>query len=60
MEKIEIIANIGKDDLIQGIITLVKVSEYGYYKTEIMNDDREYVIKLPKTLNDKINNLFNK
>ena len=60
IEKFASILKISKDSLVQGIITLVQVKEYWYYKTEIMtDDDREYVIKLPKSLNDKINNLFN-
>ena len=60
IEKFASILKISKDSLVQGIITLVQVKEYWYYNTEIMtDDDTEYENKIPKSLNDKINNLFN-
>lgn len=53
------ILKISKDGLVQGIITLVQVDGIWYYKTEIMtDDDREYVIKITDTLNEKINKLI--
>lgn len=53
------VLKISKDGLVQGIVTLAKVDGTWYYKTEIMtDDDREYVIKINDSLNDKINKLF--
>ena len=53
------IQKVSKDNLIQGIITLAKVNNHWVYKTEVMtDDDREYVIKIIDSLNDKINNLY--
>lgn len=46
---------VSKDGLVQGVTTLAKVKGNWYYKTEIMTDnDREYVLNIPKTLNEKI------
>jgi len=63
-DEIEMFASIQKvsnDKLISGIISLAYCKDYWYYKTEIMNDfDEEYVIKLPKSLNQKINDLLKK
>ena len=54
------ILKISKDNLIQGIITLARINDTWYYKTEVMtDDDREYVIKITDSLNDKINDLIN-
>ena len=54
------IEKVSKDNLIKGRTNFVNYQDSFYWKTEIMtDDDREYVIKLPKSLNDKINNLFN-
>ncbi|MBQ3511355.1 MAG: hypothetical protein IJA30_03570 [Bacilli bacterium] len=47
---------VSKDGLVQGIVTLAQVDGNWYYKTEVMtDDDKEIVIELEKTLNDKIN-----
>ena len=55
------IVKISKDGLVQGLIVLAKVDDNWYYKTEVMNEnDREYVIKLSKPINEKINNLMDK
>lgn len=49
------ILKVSKDGLVQGVTTLAKVKGNWYYKTEIMTDnDREYVLDIPKTLNEKI------
>ena len=50
---------VSKDGLVQGIVTLAQVDGNWYYKTEVMtDDDKEIVIELEKTLNDKINALL--
>lgn len=50
------ITKISKDKTIFALISLAKVNNTWYWKTETMtDDDQEYVIKLPKSLNDKIN-----
>lgn len=55
------ILKISKDGLIQGIVNLVQVDGNWYYKTEVMTDDnKEYVIKIQDSLNEKINNLVSK
>ncbi len=55
------ILKVSKDGLVQAIIVLAKVDDVWYYKTEIMtDDDREYVVKITDSLNDKINNLMYK
>ena len=60
IDKFADILKISKDGLVQAIITLVQVDGVWFYKTEIMtDDDREYVIKLSNSLNEKINNLLN-
>ena len=49
------ILKVSKDGLVQGVTTLAKVKGNWYYKTEVMtDDDREYVLDIPKTLNEKI------
>ena len=61
-DDIEMFASILKvsdDELVQGIITLVRVNNKWYYKTEVMtDDDREYVVEVIESLNDKINLLI--
>lgn len=53
------VLKISKDDLVFAIINLVQVDGIWYYKTEIMtDDDREYVIEIPDSLNDKINEIL--
>lgn len=50
------IIKVSNDGLVQGIITLVSKDGVWYYKTEIMDDnDREYVIKLSESLQNKLN-----
>jgi len=61
-DDIEMFASILKvsdDELVQGIITLARVNNKWYYKTEVMtDDDREYVVEVIESLNDKINLLI--
>ena len=63
-EQIDMFADIlkvSKDGLVQAVVTLAQVDNYWYYKTENMTeDDREYVIKITESLNEKINNLIEK
>lgn len=63
-EQIDMFADIlkvSKDDLVQAVIVLAQVDNDWYYKTEIMtNDDKEYVVKIPDSLNKKINDLIKK
>lgn len=55
------ILKISKDELTQGVVTLAQVDGNWYYKTEIMiDDDKEYVVKMSDSLNKKINDLMNK
>lgn len=55
------VLKVSKDGLVQAVMNLVQVDNVWYYKTEIMtDDDREYVIKITDSLNDKINNLMYK
>ena len=53
-----------KDKTISAIICLAYYNDSWYYRTEIIDinkeDDPEYIIKLPETLNKKILNLYNK
>lgn len=53
-----------KDQTIFSILSLARYNNYWYWKTEIIDvnqdDYHEYVIKLPKSLNTKINKLVNK
>lgn len=64
-DKIEKFASIikrSKDDTVFGLVSLAYYNNNWYYKTEVMDDDKEnyeYVIKLPKSLNDKISKLVN-
>ena len=55
---------ISKDQTISSILSLARYNNYWYWKTEIIDDTKEayyeYVIKLPKTLNTKINKIVNK
>ena len=56
IEKFASIQKISKDKMITGIITIIYYKNSWYYKTEIMTeDDREYIIKLPNTITNKIN-----
>ena len=49
------IVKISKDDFIQALTVLVYCDESWHWKTEIMNEnDEEYVIELPRSLNEKI------
>lgn len=59
IEMFSSIQKVSKDGLVQGTVTLARINNDWYYKTEIMtDDDREYVIKLEDSLNDKINDLY--
>jgi hypothetical protein len=54
------VLKISKDNLVQGILTLACVDGTWYYKTEVMSDEnREYIVKITESLNNKINDLMN-
>ena len=49
------ITKISKDKTIFALISLARVDKTWYWKTESMtDDDQEYIIKLPESLNNKI------
>ena len=56
MKKINIIKE-SKDGVFTGTISLAQYKSNWYYRTEVMNGDKEYMIKLPDTLNNKINEI---
>lgn len=61
IEQFASIVKISDDDLVYSLISLVQCDNHWYWKTEIMTDnDEEYVISLPNTLNDKIVEILNK
>ena len=50
-----------KDGLVYALISLVHYEDSWYWKTEIMTDnDREYIVELPYSLNSKIFELIDK
>lgn len=58
IDKFASILKVSKDELVQGITTLAQVDLTWYYKTEVMtDDDREYVITIIDSLNEKIKDL---
>lgn len=49
------IQKISDDNLVKGLISLANYDNSWYWKSEVMtDDDREYIIKLPDSLNEKI------
>ena len=55
IEQFASIVKVSKDGFIYSLISLAQCDNRWYWKTEIMNDnDEEYVIVLPNTLNEKI------
>ncbi len=53
------ITKISKDKTIFALISLARVNHTWYWKTEIMtDDDREYIIEVPETLNSKLNDIL--
>lgn len=53
------ITKISKDKTIFALISLARVNHTWYWKTEIMtDDDREYIIEVPETLNSKLNDML--
>ena len=49
------IKKISKDNTVYALISLANYKDSWYYKTEVMNDnDEEYIIDLPESLNKKI------
>lgn len=53
------IEKVSKDNLIKGRTNFVNYQDSFYWKTEIMtDDDREYIIKLPESINNKIFSLI--
>lgn len=53
------ITKISKDKTIFAPISLARVDHTWYWKTEIMtDDDREYIIEVPETLNSKLNDIL--
>ena len=54
------IMKISKDNAVYALISLANYKDSWYYKTEVMNDnDEEYIIDLPESLNKKILDLRN-
>lgn len=54
------IKKISKDNTVYALISLANYKDSWYYKTEVMNDnDEEYIIDLPESLNKKILDLRN-
>ena len=61
IEKFIDIVKESEDGTIKALINLVSYKKYLYWKTEKMTDnDEEYIIALPKSLNNKIENLLHK
>lgn len=63
IEKFAEITKISKDRTVYAMVSLARHNNTWYWKTEIMSDyesDREYIVKLPDSLNKKINNLISK
>lgn len=55
------VVKISKDGFLEGTINLVRYKNSWYYKTEVMSeDDKEYVIELPSSLNSKLIDLLKK
>lgn len=53
------ITKISKDKTIFALISLARVDHTWYWKTEVMtDDDREYIIEIPETLNSKLNDIL--
>lgn len=53
------ITKISKDKTIFALISLARVDHTWYWKTESMtDDDREYIIEVPETLNSKLNDIL--
>jgi len=53
------IVKVSKDNFIYALINLVYYEDSLYWKSEIMNDnDEEYIIEMPKSLNNKIFDLL--
>lgn len=53
------ITKISKDKTIFALISLARVDHTWYWKTEVMtDDDREYIIEVPETLNSKLNDIL--
>lgn len=53
------IKKISKDKAVSGVMSLAKVNDKWYWKSESMTeDDREYVVVLPQSLNLKIKSLL--
>lgn len=56
IEQFADITKVSKDKTIFALVSLAKHDGKWYWKTEVMtDDDREYIIKLPESLNNKIN-----
>lgn len=59
IEKMGSIVRTSKDGVFTGTISLAQYQGEWYYRTEVMNDkDEEYMIKLPDSLNNKINSVI--
>lgn len=55
------IAKKSEDGLVKALIDLVHYEDSWYWKSEIMtNDDKEYIIKIPDSLSNKIFSLLDK
>ena len=61
IESMGSIVRTSKDGVFIGTISLAQYQGKWYYRTEVMNDkDEEYMIKLPDSLNNKINSVIGK
>lgn len=59
IEQFATITKISKDKTVFALISLARYDNNWYWKTEIMTDDnREYIIELPESLNNKITDLL--
>lgn len=60
IEKFGTLKKVSKDNLVFGVTLFAYTKNYWFYKTEIMTGDLEYIVKIPKTLNEKIEKLTHK
>lgn len=59
IDKFVDIVKISDDNFIEALINIVQCDDFWYWKTEIMNEnDEEYIVPLPQSLNKKIFNLL--
>lgn len=56
IEKFGTLKKTSKDKIVSGVTLFAYTKNYWFYKTEVMTGDLEYIVRIPKTLNDKIEN----